>query len=253
MNLVAGNSVHVVWNDFHRPYHDPLAMNVAEQLVKYIQPDYIHYNGDIIDFYPISKFDKKPWKKTELQSELDNVQAMFKYHSVIFPKTEKFYLIGNHEDRLRKYLWTKAEELSQLRCLELEELLNLNEYGITMVDYEEGIFINELFYVIHGDLIRKYSSYTARGMMEKHGGSGVMGHTHRGGVHYHRNRFGEFGWWENYCLCDLNPDYIQYPDWQQGISVIQFIKDRFFISQIPIIHGKAIYGGKLFEVEKRIK
>jgi predicted phosphodiesterase len=244
--LDAGNSVHCVWNDFHKPYEDTVALRVAEKLIKHIQPDYIHYNGDIIDFYPISKFDKKPRMVAEIQKELDDVQAMLQYHSNIFKKAKKFYLLGNHEDRLRRYLWSVAKELSELRCLEIGELLDLDKFDIRMIDYEEGLLVNDSFLIIHGNIVRKNSGYTARGLMEKHGGCGICGHTHRGGSHYHRDRFGERGWWENWCLCTLNPDYIQFPDWQQGISIIQFIGKQFFVEQLPIIDGKCVYGGKLY-------
>lgn len=247
--LNVGNSVHFFWQDFHKQFDDKSAVNVAEKLAKHIQPTYIHYLGDIIDFYAISKFDKKPWLIANMQSELDIVAYMFQYHASIFNKSKSIYHLGNHEDRLRRYLWSIAKELSQLRCLELPALLGLDKLGIEMVDYEEGTLINNLFMAVHGNIVRKNSSYTARGMMEKHGGSGIAGHSHRLGSHFKRNRFGEYGWWENGCLCDLNPDYVQQPDWQQGVSVVEFLNGRFFVEQIPIIKGKCVYGGKLFEAD----
>ena len=251
--LNAGKSTHVIINDLHKPFEDQQAVSVAEKLIQHIQPDYLHYNGDIVDFYQISKFDKKPWKIADMQSDLDNVAAMFKYHASIFNKTKLYFHVGNHEDRLRRYLWSVAKELSQLRCLELPELLGLKDYGIEMLDYDEGALINDCFLVMHGDLVRKNSGYTARAMMEKHGGCGICGHTHRGGSHYQRDRFGEWGWWENFCLCDLSPDYVQNPNWQQGITVVQFTTNRFFVEQIPIIDGKCLYGGKIFEADKESK
>ncbi len=247
--LNAGNSVHCFWQDFHKPFEDKNAISVAEKLIKDIQPDYIHDLGDIIDFYAISKFDKKPWLVANMQSELDLVAAMFKYHATIFNRSKIIYHLGNHEDRLRRYLWSIAKELSQLRCLELPSLLNLKELGIDVIDYEDGVLINDLFLAVHGNIVRKNSGYTARGMMEKHGGSGIAGHSHRLGSHYKRDRFGEYGWWENGCLCDLDPDYVQQPDWQQGISVAEFLNGRFFVEQIPIIKGKCVYGGKVFEAD----
>ncbi len=246
--LNAGKSVHFVWNDFHRPYHDAKAVKCAEAIASYVQPDYIHYNGDIIDFYALSKFDKKPRKIADLQNDLDDIDSMFRYHRTLFKKAKMYYHLGNHEDRLRRYLWTVAKELSELRCLELPELLGLNRYEINMVDYEEGLKINDTFVIQHGDIVSAHSSYTAKRMYEKHGGCGIHGHTHRGGVHYKNDYEKLKGWWENWCLCDLNPDYVKNPNWQQGISIIYFSESKqFFVEPVPIIEGKAIYGGKIFE------
>ena len=85
------------------------------------------------------------------------------------------------------------------------------------VPYKEGVLINGNFLITHGDLIRAHSSYTAKGMSDKYGGSGIHGHTHRLGSYYRKNYFGIYGWWENGCLCDLNPDWITNPNWQQGL------------------------------------
>ena len=44
------------------------------------------------------------------------------------------FLRGNHCDRLKKYLWSEAQELSGLRALRLEELL---EFDRLKINYED--------------------------------------------------------------------------------------------------------------------
>ena len=153
---------------------------------------------------------------------------------------------GNHEDRLRKYLWSKAAALSSLDCLTIDKLYGLSENEIEHIEHEEGLTINGMFTIIHGDLIRAHSGYTAKGMYDKHGGNGMCGHTHRGGNYLRRDRSGIYGWWENFCLCDLSPDWIRNPNWQQGFSLIHFTKDRFWVEQMQIINRKFMYGGKVY-------
>ncbi len=236
-----------VINDTQNPFQDKISLSLVETFLFEAQPDILVYNGDCNDFYQISKFDKDPRRIADLQSDVDNTKAMFCRQRKGLPNTRMVLVDGNHEDRWQKFLWTKAPELSSLTCLTTDELFSLKEYDIEHVNYECGIKINDIFLIIHGNLASVHSSYTAKRMFEKHGGCGICAHTHRGGSYYKRNRFGTWGWWENFCLCSLYPDWIQNPDWVQGFSLIHFRGKRFWIEQIPIIDHAFIYGGKIYE------
>lgn len=236
----------LTYNDTQNPYQDKSVLALVEQFMGELQPDYVFANGDVNDFYPLSKFDKNPERLTNLQGDLDNTSGMFTRQRALVANARMVELDGNHEDRLRRYLWSRDPALSSLRCLELNKLLGLDENEISHSGYEEGILINGVFLIIHGNICSVHSSYTAKRMYEKHGGCGIGGHTHRGGSYYKKDRFGTWGWWENFCLCDLDPDYIQNPNWQHGFSLIHFKKKRFYVEQVPIIDGKFIYGGRIY-------
>ena len=53
--------------------------------------------------------------------------------------------------------------------------------------------------------------------------------------------------YENGCLCRLDPKYVQFPDWQQGFSVVHVDEGGFFnVQQIPILNRRCFfYGGTL--------
>lgn len=87
-------------------------------------------------------------------------------------------------------------------------------------------------------MVRKFSGYTARGELEKHDSSGISGHTHRGGVYYYKTPERYLAWFESFCLCDLNPEYVQEPNWQQGFLYGYVEKDSFAVTPIPIVDGK---------------
>jgi hypothetical protein len=157
-----------------------------------------------------------------------------------------YWTIGNHEYRLQKYLWNKATELESLDALKLENMFTVKEYGITIIPYEKGLMINDIFLSLHGDIASVHSGYTAKRLYEKHGGCGIAGHCHRQGSYLKRNRFGIYGWWEGGCLCHLNPDWIQNPNWTNGFALVTFIGDRFLTENIPIINSKFIYGGQVY-------
>ena len=236
----------IVLQDTHHPYHDQRALHEVEVFIGEYQPDLLIYPGDMSDFYGLSKFDKNPNRRGKLQAELNLTASMFGRHRKLAPNARMIFEFGNHEDRLRRHLWKNDEELESLDCLRVPELYKLRDSEVECVDYEEGVMINGVFMVTHSDLIRAHSGYTAKGMSDKHGGSGLHGHSHRLGSYYKRNRFGVYGWWENGCLCDLNPDYVTNPNWQQGFSLVHFTKDRFWVEQCQIINRKFMYAGIVY-------
>ena len=233
-------------NDTHNPYQDVEAVALMEKVLEELQPEYLIYAGDVNDFYQLSKYDKTPARANSLQADINVSKEMFARHNSILPKTKKIMLEGTHEDRLRRYLWTQSPALASLEGLALKELFELDKFGISLVPFEQGLLINGVFLVLHGELISSDSSATAKANYRKHGGCGMTGHTHRGGSFYKRDRFGVYGWYENFCLCRLDPDWCKNPDWQQGFSLAHFIGKHFWIEQLPIINKTLMYGGKLY-------
>ena len=153
---------------------------------------------------------------------------------------------GNHEARLRKFLWDNPT-LASLDCLDIKELLGYNELEIEFIPSNAYLLVNGILKLEHGDVISKHSGWTAKAMYDRRGGCGMCGHSHRLGSYYKVDDGRTLAWWENGCLCDLSAEYVKVPNWQQGFSVIHFVKDRFFVEQIPIINHKFVYGGKLYE------
>jgi predicted phosphodiesterase len=233
--------------DIHIPFHDCKSLSLVEDFLEEIQPQFLIYNGDITDFYQISKYDKDPSRISKLEEDVNDTRLMFRRHKAMLPNTKKVMLEGTHEDRLRRYLWSRAPELSSLKCLSIPELFRLPDYEIEFIPYEQGLMLNSVFLVIHGDLVSVHSGYTAKRMYEKHGGCGVCGHCHRLGSFYKRDRFGTKGWWEGGCLCDLDPDWVKNPNWVQGFTLVHFRGKQFWVEQVPIIDHKFIYGGKLYQ------
>ncbi len=232
----------VIANDLHIPFQDEVAIELFFQFVKKKSPHQIILLGDICDFYSVSRFDKNPTRIANLQADLDKTLAFLERCRENYTG-EIHYIQGNHERRLRKYLWKEAKALSSLRSLELSKLLNFDNIGIMY--HEHGYQLGDLF-CTHGSLIRKHAGYTARAEFEKNGCTGISAHTHRDGKYTVRNRNGHFAWWENYCLCDLNPEYIEgVANWTQGFSCATLVGNRPYVEQIPILKGAYIYGGRI--------
>lgn len=162
----------VVLSDIHFPYHDDKALKAVYKFLEQHLVDTIILNGDILDFYDVSSFDKDPSRINSLQKEIDMANKFFsklrKLHTgrIVF-------IGGNHDlDRLERYL-KKHPELYSLNALKIDRILNLDEYNI---EFHRDEFRLGNLKIIHGDIVRKYSGYSARAEMEKHDTSGISGH-----------------------------------------------------------------------------
>jgi UDP-2,3-diacylglucosamine pyrophosphatase LpxH len=238
----------LIVSDLHVPFQDKKAVKSMLAFSKWYKPNYIFLNGDIIDFYAISRFDKDPKRIDSLQDEINETVDFLTEFRNVNKKAIITYLRGNHEYRLIKYKWSQAKGLNSLDALKFGELLKLDKLNI---DYQQsGRMKFGKTLIKHGDIVRQQSAYTARGEFERSGMSGVSGHTHRLGVHWKTNESGEYVWFEGGCLCDLSPEYMEgkTPDWQQGFIIGNYNpKNQLFnLDQVQIVEGRAMYGGMEF-------
>lgn len=251
MAKTASPEMHVVLSDQHYPYHDHDAEALTLEFLSRHQPRGIHLLGDVADFYQASRFDKDPERAYQLQDDLDAVVGYLAKVREAAPAAEVIYKGGNHEDRLRRYLWSQAKELSSLRSLSYDQLLMLDHFNIRWQPYEQPYSVGKLT-LCHGYLVRKWSGYSARGHYEKFGRSVLHGHTHRMGSFFHRTPYGPSGAWENGCLCRLDPEYTINPDWQQGFSVVWVWPDgQFHVDQVHIHDGTYCWQGERQSVLRR--
>lgn len=234
----------LVFNDLHIPFQDDKCVEFVLSFAKRTKPQRAVILGDMIDCYSISRFDKDPARHNDLQADLDRAVEFLQSLRSILPASQIWYMEGNHELRFQKYLWKKAPELSCLRSLSLTGLLGLKDLGIKY--FKDTKQLGDLYFC-HGDIIRKHAGYSAKAMYDRHGVTMIHGHSHRDGKYTHRTHEGHFAVWENYCLCTLDPEYIELPDWTQGFSLVTMIGKRPYVEQIPIINGSYIYGGKLYK------
>lgn len=245
----------VLYGDMHKPFTDPAAEAVLFGIIKEAQPDVIGNLGDATDCYTISRYLTDPARLQSLQDDLDATRIHLHQISQLAPRARKILLGGNHEDRLRKLIWDlpgAAREFAKLRVFQKAmtwpSLLALDEIGWEFTDYMKQPVVGVIPRLLlkHGDVVRKWSAWSAKGEWEKHARSGVSGHTHRLGTFYHRDLNGSHVWQEAGCLCNLEPEYVRQPDWQHGCLVVTYTDDWFHIATVYIENGRAIWRGKEF-------
>lgn len=241
----------VVLSDLHVPFHSRSALAICLEYMRDIQPDTIILNGDLIDFYDVSRFLKDPLRIDTLQSELDETRALLNLIRNDHPKAEIYFNRGNHCERLEKFLMTNATALASLRCLSLDELLGLSDNNIVYSD--TSVHIGNLE-VTHGEVARKLPGSSARGHYERTNSSVLIGHVHKLNVTRQRNKWGVQTLAEGGCLCQLQPEYDRMlTNWQQGFSVVEYSPRTgdFIISQHAISNGEMIVGDKIYRSEEK--
>ena len=250
----------VIVGDTHVPYQDHGALSVVERIIADVRPNIFVHIGDLIDAWQISRFDSDPHRRDTLQDNIDEAAGLLKKWQTLTPGAKRFYIEGNHEFRLTKAIQRMSDKARELAKLDVfQDNVNwlgiLEKAGVSRHQWEfvpvrrqarRRIFPNLI--IKHGSVVRKWSGATACGEWQKYGMCGVSGHTHRLGTFYHRDFNGSHAWAETGCTCDLDPDYVEDPDWQHGCLVVTFTNDfkYFHFEPVYIQEGHAMWRDKRY-------
>lgn len=205
----------VVLSDLQIPFVD-LALEAArDQFIGEWQPDYIIYNGDCMDCYELSSFDKNPNRMFDLEDEQEQTRKMLRHHKSI-TNAKLYWIDGNHEDRLQRVIWKHAQGFAHM-VKDLPEALELDKFCEAYLPYGKHIeFLG--FIITHGTIARMHSAYTAKAMIDRYRSSGCSGHTHRIGSHSVTDSRGVSAtWYECGFGARMDLEYAKAPpNWQQG-------------------------------------
>lgn len=237
----------VVLSDFQIPYHDERTIEAVERFLDDYQPSVIVLNGDILDFYSLSTFTHNPAHPSDVQKELDIAEALFGSWARRFAASQKVWVLGNHEDRLRKYLW-EHPGFSSLRSLDMETMLSIGG-AWKVLPYGSQAKIGDTL-IVHGDKVRQKSGQSAWATFDKLGMSVIMGHTHRASQASHRNARGQHTMIEGGCLCRLDPEYGPFPDWTQAITLGYVNNGSVHWDNIPILDDGFRAEGRFYKRER---
>lgn len=214
----------VILSDLQLPYHDRRAVSAVCNFLADRQADIgeVHQIGDFFDFLSVSRWVSGTPDEDgrKLQHEIDVAEVVMTDLGKAYagPKTR---IKGNHDDRLDKYLSTKARGLQGLRALGYDSLTLAREYGWETKPEPYKIAPNTV--AVHGLSVRKWSGYTAHAHLERLPGNVIHGHTHRAGIVW--RTLGRASRWgmEVGCLMDrAKADYLQCgaADWQMAIGLV---------------------------------
>lgn len=233
----------LVLSDIHFPYHNVEALRLALEYGYKEEVDTIILNGDICDFYQLSRFDKIP-SKTKMSEEIEMCRGFLSNLRKAFPNCKIYYKEGNHEERLMKYIINSAAALFGLEEITLPHLLKFNDSNIIHVPSKQIMKWNNKLNVLHGHEIfaMPLGVNPARTLRMKADASILCGHFHRSTQELVKDIDNNIkGAWTTGCLCELNPEYMRVNNWNHGFAVIKNESGNNYTVENKLIMNNKIY------------
>lgn len=237
--ILKGKRVGLI-SDLHFPYHDLRAIILLLEYFQKIGIDTLVLDGDIIDCYQLSRWEKDPSKRS-FKEEIAMLNQFIDDLKKYFPKVKIIYKLGNHEERFEVFIMQRAPELWGMEVLSWENLIKSKERGIEVVKNKRMIKAGKLN-IIHGHEFGHgfFSPVNpARGLYLRAKANVIAGDSHQTSEHMEADMNGVInGAWSIGCLCDLHPNYRPLNKWNQGGGDIEIDGDQFEVHNHKIINGK---------------
>lgn len=238
--LPTANNNILFLSDIHLPYHDINALTLAIQYGKKKNVNTIYLNGDILDCYKASFHEQDP-KKRDMSYELEMGRQFIDLLKREFPTAKIFWKEGNHCMRWKRFLRVKAPIVLGMEEFELPILLKLGEKGVTWIENSQLVKAGKLN-MIHGNEYKGGGGINvARTLWLRAGDNVIAGDKHKTQTGLKTNIDKRIvGTWSVGCLCELNPDYMPFNEWNLGFAHIEIFKNGDFT-----VHNKQIINGKI--------
>lgn len=233
--------------DCHVPYQDKEVFQLMLRAAKVFKPHTVVVLGDFVDCYSVSQHDKNPERATNLAWEIAAAKkALAELKKV---GQEHHYILGNHEDRLERYLAKQAPAVYSM--LKVPKLLGLKESGWTWTQYKRSYKLGKL-HITHDTGTAGQNAH--RQSMEAFQGSTIIGHTHRMEMTFKGRADGPasvgamFGWLGDFDKVDYMHAIRAKRDWVHGFGV-GYMEDSgvVHLQPVPIVNGHCVVAGRLIK------
>lgn len=236
-------SITFLYPDLHIPFEDKRAVALAHKVCAVIQPERIVQMGDLVDCYKESHFEKDPDYSLSVEKESDLAYWFWEECSTLSPGCELVWIEGNHEVRWERL--RRAKGMSRRAVRTIPELMQFGreELGVKWIQKERQPCKVGRFLLQHGKIVRKYSAYTAKAMLDDKWTDIAIAHTHRAGSHYKTLEGARLVQaHETGCLCEYKAEYIDgHPNWQHAIAMIYHYKTHDEFKVYPFSIAKKRY------------
>lgn len=229
-------------SDIHVPYHSVQAVKSAIDWLAERGIDSLLINGDLVDVYHASRFVRDP-RKRSIAYEIEATNELLDAIQDYMPKVKLYYKIGNHEERLEIYLYTKAQELLGFDQFRMSELLHAKERNMDVIEDQRKITAGKLT-ILHGHElgIGSNSVNPARSTFLKTKQSCLVGHSHVTSEHTETRLDGDIiTTWSVGCLSELHPRYARINKWNHGFAHVKIGDDGDYrVKNLRIYNGKVL-------------
>lgn len=245
--LPTGNNRIGFISDAQVPFHDNDAIEASYAWLKKRGVNTLLINGDWIDFYGLSHFQKDP-RDRDFKQEYNHILQSFEHLRHHFPNIDIFYnLQANHELRYEKFMMLKAPELLSLKLpeMDLESVLRLRLFEIRPIKRVDHIKIGNLP-ALHGHTIftgQTSPVSTARTVFMKTNQSAIASHCHQTNEYTSKTLEGKLmTTWTTGCLMNLNVEYNPHNNkYNHGFAYIETDKNGdFHVENKRIDNGRVL-------------
>lgn len=233
----------LVLSDVHLPFHDRRAIERAINEGVRRGCDAILLNGDMMDCYQLSRFDRTPGESL-IKKEVEQMRQLFRHLRDKFPEAPITWKLGNHEKRLEIYLKTKAPELWDIGLPEFifGRLTGAEEVGAEIIS-DKRIIVSGHLKWLHGHEYKAGFAEPvnpARGLFLRAKTTCAAGHWHQPSQHTEPILGGRhISTWSTGCLCQLNPKYMPLNKWRHGFAIQElFNGGNFHLHNLTILDGE---------------
>ena len=158
--------------DTHRPFHDVKAWALFMRCARQLQPKHLVIIGDFADCYAVNEHAKDPDMVSIFQEEIDDVMNGLDQLDALGAR-HKYYIEGNHEDRIARYV-SKHPELKGV--LTTQRLFKLTERGWHFTPYKQHTNIGKVWFTHDVGVASRTAIFRSLDLYQH---SVVTGHTHR--------------------------------------------------------------------------
>jgi predicted phosphodiesterase len=233
----------LVLSDVHLPYHDATAIEAALRYGESFKPQAILLNGDLLDFYALSRFDKNP-TMPKVSHELECGRQFWNHLRARFPRAKLYFKLGNHDERFTNYIYQAAPLLADIPGIVngWEEPCGIHANKVTVIGDQRPVMAGKLM-ILHGHEKGKgmlSPVNPARGAFMRLLTSVLEGHSHRQSEHDERTGADEMIVCRSTgCLCGLKPDYAKFNKWSHGAATVNVERSGDYrVNLFRIIDGK---------------
>lgn len=231
----------LVLPDIHVPYHNIEAITAAIDYGKKQEADTILINGDFLDCYSISSFEKDP-RKRRFSEELQMGKEILRILREQFPDAHMVYQLGNHEDRYERFMKSRAHELLGIEQFEIESILEADKFQMDVVRDKRYVIAGDLT-IMHGhEMGGGGGTEPAKALLKKTKTSSLCGHHHHTSEYSERDIRGRLvTCWSMGCLSELTPAYRPINRYNHGFAFVQVtLAGTFYVSNKRIHKGRVV-------------
>jgi metallophosphoesterase superfamily enzyme len=220
--------------DIHLGFHDIDAITACIMYLAKEKPENIILNGDLIDAHKLSRWAKRK-DDIEFVMELKLARNFMDNLQKQFPNAKLYFKVGNHEDRLERYIMEKAEQFAGI--VDWISLLELKQKGIAFVDSMQLMMVNSIW-LAHGHELKVSGMSPAQALMNKVMSNCAIGHLHKTSTARKKTLDGEFIRCDSIgTLSKLKRGYMMHSQSNHGFAIIH---EDGQMQNMIIEHGKVM-------------